>query len=177
MSYWNDRRGRRFCADVLRAVDPSYRVVWRLTQPKRTSGWRRTPTWPGDGRLVMSERDLVRALHDLAHAMIAPAERRRLPEFGLGPDPANMQDHTPRVVSMRAAKAEESLACELHWCLAAYLEGVDGVRDVEGYVDMDVPLTRMINDLGRRFARVLPPDFTRVVLAVRQDRLLPVDHA
>lgn len=118
----------------------------------------------------MCERDLMRALHDLAHAMIAPRKRRQLPEFGLGPDPANMQNNMRRVVSRKAAQAEEAYTCDLHWCLAAYLEGEDGAQEVENYVDTTVPAVRVIMRFGRRFARMLPRDFIDVVLETRHDR-------
>jgi len=120
---------------------------------------------------MMCERDLVRALHDLAHVMIAPPGRRLLPEFGLGPDPANMQNNIRLVVSQADADIEEGQACDLHWCLAAYLEGVDGACEVEDYVNTNTPDATAVEDFGQRFVGVLPSDFTSVVLGVRQERL------
>lgn len=91
-----------------------------------------TPSWgttfaPGsayvyDGKGVGLRYDAGRpevALHDAAHYLVSPPERRGLPNFGLGPaDHVTERKRAPRVLPEADVLAEEWCATVLHVALA-----------------------------------------------------------
>lgn len=150
---------RQLADSCVKAVDPSYSIKW-----KKVDGPMDTHTWDGSGLLRMSEADPLKAIHDVAHIMLAPPSRRKLPEFGLGEDPSNGK-YARCVVSFEAAQREEYKACDLHWALAAYLEGTKGASFVESYLNMNhSPSEKTIVDMAKYGG--LPWDFVPTVLAV-----------
>lgn len=76
-------------------------------------------------------------LHDLAHYLVAPAERRKLPNFGLGNHPSVMESRLlARVVTRSQADLEEESASLLNVLMARDLFGVSVSRrtmDVLGF--------------------------------------------
>ncbi len=57
------------------------------------------PGFNWDGSALDGDTEAYVILHEIAHFLLAPPERRRLPDFGLGPGP----DTTERAVAERAA--------------------------------------------------------------------------
>jgi len=162
---------RRFAVKLIRDVDRNYTIEW-MGKHRPVSF-----TWSGDGVLRMSERNPVRALHDVAHVMIASPRRRHLPEFGLGSDPMNSVREPLMFVTPRYAQYEEELTCDLQWALAAYIAGPKAAKHVEDYVFIDDPPDpRAIRRMADRHS--LPENFVKKVLRVRKERLktLPMER-
>ena len=59
------------------------------------------PGFNWDGAALDGDTEAYVILHEIAHFLLAPPERRRLPDFGLGPGP----DTTERAAAERAAAA------------------------------------------------------------------------
>lgn len=171
---------RDFATGLLKSIDSSFSIVWgdeaesvwakKIARVDgRSDGKRffgRDPwsnyTWDGSGVLRMSEgRDLL-AIHDVAHALLAPKRRLRLPEFGLGPDPSNHSDAKCHV-SPKNAQREEDHTCWLHWTLAGYLYGRDGAKEIVDYLSLEnVPPLDAVEEFRDRFT--LPSDYFEKVL-------------
>lgn len=94
-----------------------------------------TPSWttiqaPGSGYIYDGKGVGLRydagdpgvALHDAAHYLVSPLERRRLPNFGLGPaDHVKERKRAPRVLPETEVLEEEWCASTLHVALAEIL--------------------------------------------------------
>lgn len=67
--------------------------------------------WNGKDNTIRSDCD-SNAIHDLAHFIVSPLERRYLPNFGLGscPEDSNLAESTQLVISNKASQEEEELA-------------------------------------------------------------------
>lgn len=63
-----------------------------------------------DGRIFRSYSNI---LHDIAHYVVCPEKRKRMPEFGLGTSPDNETKVLSRVVNADTAFAEEAMASAL----------------------------------------------------------------
>lgn len=64
------------------------------------------------------------SLHDLGHYLAAPAERKDLPNFGLGPSGSTPETRrAPRAIAEEAVLREESMACLFHALLVEHLAG------------------------------------------------------
>lgn len=154
---------RKLATKLLASVDSSYRIEWGSGVGKgRFSEF----TWDGTGILRMSDCDDLLAIHDIAHVMLSAPSRRKLPEFGLGPDPSN-PSNAKRVVSAKNAQREEDQVCDLHWCIVAYLHGEVGADLVLCHLGMNnIPTLDVIEEFGKRYP--LPEDFVSVVSEVAE---------
>lgn len=91
-----------------------------LLKPGRPSldfGW--------DGRFLRTDTEAYVLLHEIAHWQLAPAERRAVPEFGLGPGPetgARDLAETAALVIGMERETEEALASLLGILWEAELE-------------------------------------------------------
>lgn len=158
----SNSRAKKLAEACVKAVDPSYSIAWRTSK----KGY----TWPGTGVLRMSENNVYKALHDVAHLMIADPERRWMPEWGLGEDPMRDSPAMP-VMHHKKAQDEESRTCDLQWALAAFTGGIKAACLVEDYVNIDVPPTEVrIQGMAKRYP-YLPKDFAKKVIAVRRARM------
>ncbi|MCC6873563.1 MAG: hypothetical protein IT378_04570, partial [Sandaracinaceae bacterium] len=79
-------------------------------------------SWNGK-HLRPTGETLESQIHEIAHLLVAPEERRTMPEFGLGPDPYRRQ-FVPRLVPQEEADREELDACALQLILVRML-GLD----------------------------------------------------
>jgi len=149
------RKVRKLALRLVRSVDPSYRIRWKVSPFTRY-------TWDGSGLLRTSESDIILSLHDVAHVLLSSPARRHLPEFGLGPDPAN-PSAAPRVVSGEDAQWEEDRVCELHWSLAVYFWGKEGGAIVADYLGLQRDPLDKVSAFAERFPS-LPKDFTSKIL-------------
>ncbi len=76
------------------------------------------------GRVLNTEpTDVEMQLHDVAHWLVCPPERRKLPEFGLGSDQVR-ESNAKQVLSNHDADEEEYLACAMQLAIVVYL-GLD----------------------------------------------------
>lgn len=150
----------------VRAVNPKFTIVWKEQGTGRGTSY----TWDGSGVLRMSEADPLLAIHDVAHVMLCSKRRLKLPEFGLGADPANPLlkngKHARCVVRDAFAYREEQKACDLHWALAAYCLGVKGAKRIESYLNTETPDYDVISKM-KEVHSGLPDDFVDTVLRVR----------
>lgn len=162
---------KTFANKCIKAIDPSYSIVWRqygagkgITYPEGTY------TWDGTGVLRMSEYNELRAIHDIAHIMLASKKRRKMPEFGLGPDPSgDYSDKQTFSVAVKNPLDEELKACDLHWAMGAYLRGKKGALEVMEYVCIEIsniPNKQQIQRMARH--KGLPKNFVPTVLKVRK---------
>jgi hypothetical protein len=84
---------------LVRRVVPDANIYF----PRR--GWGAGVSWNGR-HLRPTGQTLESQLHEIAHVLVAPEERRRLPELGLGPDPYR-RNFVERVVPREIADDEE----------------------------------------------------------------------
>lgn len=156
-------RQRRHQEDELRAlvrrVVPGARIYFPRRRPYRVG-----LSWNGR-HLRPTGLTLESQLHEIAHLLLASPERRRQPEFGLGPDPYRRND-VARTIPQDAADLEETHTCWLQ-LLLAHLLGLDEVAvRVEFQLE---PLTvAMVQTLERTYPDALPTQWwerTRVFCA------------
>jgi elongation factor P hydroxylase len=92
----------------MRRLDPTCDFVIEATRYEREFSW--------DGHSLVVRPGLygvMTDLHDISHFVVAPAERRFLPEFGIGGDPNRWNSRPKVVVEDSVAQYEEELACYL----------------------------------------------------------------
>lgn len=162
-----DEQMKALALKLLRAVDKNYSIDW---EPAGT-GY----TWDGTGYLHMSEKAPAFAVHDVCHVLLASPSRRKLPEFGLGADPANSRKYPAdarMVVSDDSAQEEENKTCALHWMLVAYVYGFETATDVYQHLSMwgHIPSAQAVR--GARRHKGMPADFVDKVLEVREQALV-----
>lgn len=105
-------------------------------------------------------------LHEIAHVLVAPPARRRLVEFGLGPDPYRPSNARP-CIPREEADAEELAACTMQLVLARLLGLDEGAIRTEY---SESPLTRArVGALRERYPEALPPACWRSVLDATPD--------
>lgn len=107
---------------MLDRVVPGARIYIHA-QPVKGGDPRTLVTWNGR-HLRPSGASYEAYLHDIAHVLVAPAERRHIVECGLGPDPyreghmnSTQYAAVPFVVTSEVASCEEYITC----CLQAIL--------------------------------------------------------
>lgn len=93
-----------------RAIEAQLRALVRRVVPDATiyfprRGWGTGVSWNGR-HLRPTGQTLESQMHEIAHVLVAPEERRRLPELGLGPDPYR-RNFVERVVPIEIADDEE----------------------------------------------------------------------
>ena len=118
-------------------------------------------SWDGNV-LRTTGRTYESVIHEVAHLLLSPPERIRLPEFGLGPDPCR-RGFVERVTSREEADLEEHDACVLQLLIVRIL-GLDEplVRNEYG----TAPLTReVIEALRRGRPHALPEAWWKRALA------------
>lgn len=144
------------------------RVLVRRVVPTATVYFPRKRSYPlghsWNGRhLRPTGETLESQLHEIAHLLIAPPERRHLPEFGLGPDPYK-RNQVARVCSREEADREEVAACTLQLVLA-HLLGLDHAAVRIEF--QTAPLTRAaLGDLRARYPDALPSGLWESALAI-----------
>lgn len=92
------------------------------------------------------DEDVALAAHDLAHLLVAPARRRRMPNFGLGPHPSvtELRAPLPAVTEAVAAAEEHAASCVNVLLAFALFDDADAYRcsTTLGYDDADVARLR-----------------------------------
>lgn len=143
---------RRRQEDELRALVRRVVPGARIYFPRRRA-YRWGLSWNGR-HLRPTGLTLESQLHEIAHLLLASPERRRMPEFGLGPDPYRRND-VPCVIPREDADLEETHTCWLQLLLAHLL----GLDEVAVQVEFQLaPLTRrMVTTLERSHPDALPP--------------------
>jgi hypothetical protein len=123
-----DDRGARAALDLIRGTSPERAAGVAAERHRqqalvlaRACGMAIHPAGarPGfnwDGRALDGDTEAYVILHEIAHFMLAPPERRRLADFGLGPGP----DTTERAAAERAAVLS-FLECEADEAAASLL--------------------------------------------------------
>ncbi|MCZ7681810.1 MAG: hypothetical protein M5U28_24675 [Sandaracinaceae bacterium] len=110
-------------------------------------------SWDGR-RLRVTGATYESRVHEIAHLLVAPASRRREPEFGLGPDPYR-RGFVARTVSLEEADREELDACDLQLVIVRVL-GLDEALTQSEYGTP--PLTpERVRALRDRHPEALPP--------------------
>lgn len=144
-----------------RAIERQLRGLVQRLAPEVTIRFprqRRPPnglSWNGR-HLRPTGQTLESQIHEIAHFLVAPAERRSLPEFGLGPDPYR-RNFVERTVPEEEADREEADACLLQLVIVTLL-GLDaGAVMTEVHV---APLSEdRIRNLRLRRPQALPEDW------------------
>jgi hypothetical protein len=94
----------------MRRIDPSCEFVLET----RANRYEREYSWDGNSLVVKPGKfGVMTDLHDISHFVVAPAERRFLPEFGIGSDPNRYSSKLKSTVEERVADYEEELTCYL----------------------------------------------------------------
>ncbi len=144
-----------------RAVEAELRALVRRVVPGAIIYFPRRRQWPvgysWNGRhLRPTGLTLESQLHEVAHLLITPPERRSQPEFGLGPDPYRRND-VPRTVTVQRADREELHTCWLQQLLAR-LCGLDETAVMSEF--QLPPLTpQMIATLHEHYPGALPAEW------------------
>lgn len=99
-------------------LDPNVKVSLPGDDQEDVSKAHPSPySWDGKGRLIATGGGLGVALHEVAHFLLADPERRKLPEYGLGPDPYRMYRpgslFVVKVMTEMERDREENLTCYL----------------------------------------------------------------
>ncbi len=116
-----------------------------------------------DGRtLRVTGATLESQIHEIAHLLVAPAERRRLPEFGLGPDPYR-RSFVERSVSKEEADREELATCDLQLLIVRLL-GLDEELVMSEYGTEALTKAR-VRALRASHPRALPDELWERALA------------
>jgi len=99
---------------------PEARVVFPAADAD-VSDWDRVRyTW--SGRVLKPSGTLIEHwAHDIAHVLVAPPERRCIPECGLGPDPYR-GSAAKNIVGWVVATHEEHITCVMQTVLALLLK-------------------------------------------------------
>ena len=100
--------------------------------------------------------------HEVAHLLVSAPERRKLFEFGLGPDPYR-SSNARRVVRDRVSEREEEAACTMQLVLVRLL-GLNERAVVEEVAAVPLTETR-VRALRRRYGHALPHLLWRRVLS------------
>lgn len=95
-----------------------------------------TPYWNGETlNLAIIEQAPLESrngllAHEIAHLLCAPPERRRVPNYGFGPNARDLSD-APLLLNERAARAEEGLASLAGNVLVAHFAPADLAESLE----------------------------------------------
>jgi hypothetical protein len=135
---------------LVRRVEPGATIYF----PRRRA-FRVGYSWNGR-HLRPTGATLESQIHEIAHLLVSARERRRYPEFGLGPDPYR-RNLAQRVISERAAAREELDACTMQLLLVRLLGLDESAVMLEVHTD---PLTeKRIRALRRRYPSALPSEW------------------
>lgn len=142
----------RLLRDLVARVAPDARILFPRRRDRRV--W-----YSWNGRVLRpTGLTLESQLHEIAHLLLCPAERRSLIEFGLGPDPYRRSD-ARCTIRKRDADREELDVCSMQVLLARLL-GLDERAVREEYREPPLTLAR-IRSLRRRFPNALPREWWR----------------
>ncbi len=147
-------------ADRARDIEAALRALVHRVEPDAEVIFERHAVRPigysWDGRrLRVTGATFESQIHEIAHLLLAPAHRRREPEFGLGPDPYR-RGFVPRIVSREEADREELAACDMQ-LLIVRLFGLDETLAMSEYDTP--PLTEeRIRALRDRYPDALPSE-------------------
>jgi hypothetical protein len=160
------RTRERILRQLVREVIPSARIYF-----PRKQGFRVGVSWNGR-HLRPTGVTLESQIHEIAHLLVSPAERRALPEFGLGPDPYR-RSAVERVASEADADREELDACTLQLLLVRLLDLDEAAVMLEVHTE---PLTEArISALRERRPHALPSTWWERALATARERA-PVER-
>ena len=136
--------------ELVRRVVPGATIYFPRRRPYRVG-----LSWNGRN-LRPTGMTLESQLHEIAHLLLASPERRRQPEFGLGPDPYRRND-VPCLIPREEADLEETHTCWLQLLLAQLLELDEMAVRMEFQLE---PLTpSMVETLQRVYPDSLPPSW------------------
>ena len=132
---------------LVRNVVPTARIYF----PRRRA-FRAGFSWNGR-HLRPTGETLESQIHEVAHVLLAPPERRGLPELGLGPDPYR-RNFAAQTVPDEVAAREELDACTLQLLLVRLLGLNEAAVMCEVHTDRLSPDT--VASLVRRYPHALP---------------------
>lgn len=148
---------------IAKSIMPECEINWN--PDKNYRGF----TWDGQ-TLNCSERDPIYGVHDVVHMMFASKRRLKMPEFGLGDDPAGCyhEEECHMAVSPSYAQTEEEKVCNFQICLILYYLGPKEARMIADHLSVYNPPPVHTIKSYKKFD-FLPTDFVSKVLEMRKD--------